>query len=548
MARKSSKEKTPPSSEISQILLEGEGLLKNSSPLLSETPIQDFKGAPDSGLDGSFQIEDKSYQFPQDDTNNSFYGDIKKGPFHSTKPINKDLTDRILFKEIKFPAPARRGRRYRNDPNVPQLVDPDESLDIGTGSFQRKRPIINQDKNEDPQKIGALFNDDNMPTADTSFTKFVGFKTAEGAALHVSEECMHKARRSFDFMQSRSLTRAPPKPKIILPREREITEAHAIYKRVKQEIFPLTRSKEEEYSLFVLFQWAWISVLRQIENIRKRGGDSQAAEIERVVVEKAKAKWRANPRSVLRRITEQDEHASVYMKVLVVEGGTSTITITDGLNSIKAQLDYELQRIAKNIKEGMILQVACSIYLLNHPASIYEVNLNGAAVIELQYNGVKPCTSGPLGYQNTFGFIRSLSSINPQGGYINCLMLRVTKKIEVRYVIDLNGSKSNIEEDRLDSTLERIERSIDKICFSEEERNNALNSVKLRKYTRYEVVCDYSSNHTTAILSVWEAAYSDNPLKPDQRYLFFMLSPPRKTQTTDIILLTTTIISTFRKI
>ncbi|KAI5167034.1 hypothetical protein NEIRO03_1655 [Nematocida sp. AWRm78] len=542
---------TPPSSEISQILMDSEGLLKANISISKEAPIQEVQTSPDNGLDGSFQVEDKSYRFSVD-SNESFYKDIEQGPFPATKPINKDLADKILFKEIKFPSPPKRGGKYKTDSGRPELLDPDDSLDIGTGTFQRKRPFSETGNTEKSKEMGSLFNEENIPTANTSFTKLTGFKTAHGSSLYISDECMDRSRRSFGFMESYTQSAAPSaaklKPKVISPRENYIIDALEIYKKVKKEIFPLTRSEEEEYSLFSLFQWSWISVLPQIKEIFRRGGDMQFKEVERIVIEKAKIRWKQNPKSVLQRIVEKDEHPSVYMKVLVIEGGTNTIMITDGIHSVKAQLDLPLQKISNKITEGKILQVACSKSLLSDATSIYDVNKNGQAVIELQYNGVKPCSSGPLGYQSHFGFIRSILSIHPSGGYISCLMLKIARKIDVRYILDLNGSKSNIEEDRLDSTLERIEKSIEKIYTTAEEKNDALSKVRLRKYTRYDVICDYTKNTTPAILSIWEPAYSDNTLKTNQLYLFFMLSPPKKALSTGTILLTTTTISTFRPI
>ncbi|KAI5188802.1 hypothetical protein NEMIN01_0170 [Nematocida minor] len=548
MAPREEKKKSPSCSEISQIFMEGETLLKGSSLIDKEEPIQEFASVPDNGLDQSFGIENKSYHFLSD--NESFYGDLKKGPFHSKAPINKEFTDNILFKEMKFSSPPRRGGKYRKAFGAPQLMDPDDSLDIETGTFQRKRKFTEKAIKETESENMYLFKEElGAHTANSSFTKLPGFKTAEGSSVYVNEECTAKARRSFDFLQSSTISQiSPPKPKVIYPREKEIQDALQMYRKVKQEIFPLTRSDEEEYDMFSLFKWAWISLLPQIQEIQKRGGELQNSEIERLVLLESKKRWKLNPKSVLQRIAEHDESPAVYMKVLVVEGGTDVITITDGIYSLRAKLDEGLQCISSKITVGKILQVACSVLLQGYPMSIWQANAERVPVIELKYNGVKPCLSGPLGYQNAMGYIRALSSIRLQGGFISCLMLKVDRHIDTAYIVNIKGSKTVIEEDRIESTVQRIEKSIESLGLSTEEKMKEFDSVKLHKYKRYEVSCDYSPGGSSAILSLWESALNDNNLGIGKRYLFFMLTTPAKKKESDRILLSTTSRTSFKLI
>ncbi|KAH9386361.1 uncharacterized protein NEMAJ01_1257 [Nematocida major] len=544
MAAKKERDAAHEHSEISQIIMEGEGLLKTSTGMDVIQPIHSFKSAPENGLDGSFSLENRSYQFFLDN-NDSFYADAKKSPFHTAEPINKQQADKILFKEIKFEEPPRRGGRHRDMLSCPQLVDPDESLDIGTGAFQRKR------KASDSPDHCALPSKpmlEGRTSADVSFTKLPGFKTAEGSHLYIKEEFADRGRRSLDFLHSGKSKCPPPAPKVVLPREFEMQEAMEAYRKMKQEIFPLTRSEEEEFNLFELFRWSWVAVLPHIREIKKRGSEECGKEIQAVVLEEAKRRWKLNPKSVLKRIVEHDEHPAVYMKVLVVEEGRECITITDGVHSVKARLDAQLQKISGKIRSGHVLQVACSVLLSSCPISIYEAHLDKRPVIELRYNGVKPCLSGPLGYQSTHGYIRELSSIDASGGDISCLMLNVTKHINTNYIIDINGSKTTIEEERLESTLERIERSIENLGLPRDEKMRAIDSVKVHKYTRYNVVCDYSSNKTPGILSVWEPAFTDNRLSIHKRYLFFMVRPPTKALSSSTVLLTTTSKTFFIKI
>lgn len=527
-------------SEISQIIMEGESLLKIDSPIEKEQPLRSFTNIPDSGLDGSFCIENKSYQFLPE--NDSFSTDLKKGPFDTEKSSSKAEPDRKMFKEITFASPPEREGKSKKKRRDVQLIDPDESLDIGTGTFRRKRRFLD-DSLEDSSKF---FKKD--PSENTSFTVLPGFKTAKGTEVYLSEDAITKGRRSLDFLESLGKPCPPAKPRLFLPREKEIEDALKIYKKVKQEIFPLTRSEEEEFTLFELFRWSWIAMMTEIQEIRKRGGESEVSEIERIVLAEAKRRWKLNPKSVLRRVSEHDEHPAIYMKVLVVEEGKEYIKISDGVYSVTVRLDEPLQKISAKIRTGQILQVACSVLLQDHPISIYEANQKNMPVIELRYNGVKPCLSGPLGYQDTLGYIRSLSSIDMKGGEISCLMLNIVKCLETSCIININGAKTTIEEDRLESTLLSIEKTIESVCSTKQERMDALDKVKLQKYTRYEVQCEYAREKTRAILSVWVGPFAEDYLKVDKKYLFFMVAPPVRASYGDTILLTTTSRTVFKLI
>lgn len=533
--------------KISQILMEGETLLTSCNPINLEDPIRGATPAPDNGLDRSFSIENKSYQFASD--NESFLADTHKGPFETKGPINKKLADKILFKEIKFSSPPRRGSKYRRDLGPTMLMDPDDSLDIETGTFQRKRMFTPQEEKDLAEEDLRILKE--MPEPNEPLSALPGFKTAEGSSLYISKECAEKGRRSLDFLQKpfqKTFQKTiQKKPKKILPREKELQDMIKVYNRVKQEIFPLTRTEEEEYNIFSLFKWTWISMLPHIHEIQKRGGESQESEIEKILLLESKKRWKADPKSVLRRIVERDEAPSIYMKVLVVEKSQGIIKISDGIHSIWAKLDDSLQRVSNKITVGLILQVASSYLLNSHAVSVWEASTVKVPTLQLCYNGVKPCTSGPLGYQPTVGYIRELSSIKMHGGYTSFLLLKVTRHIDTAYIVNIKGSKTVIEEERIDSTLQRIEKSIESLDLTREEKMKEFDTVKLHKYKRYEVACDYSHS-TTGILSLWEPAFNDNNLRVGKRYLFFMLTTPKKGCSSEKILLSTTSQTAYRVI
>lgn len=530
--------------KLSHILMEGETLLTSCNPIDLKDPIRDATPVPDNGLDRSFSIENKSYQFASD--SESFCTDPNKGPFEIKGSIDKRLTDTILFKETKFSSPLKKGSRYRTNASTPIKTDPDDSLDIETGTLRRKGRFLHQNEKEPQNTIDIL---KEIPETSVPISILQGFKTAQGSDLYIQNEHMDKGRRSFDFLQSSTIRNViSKKPKKPAPREKEIQDIIKIYKKVKQEIFPIPRSEEEEYDLLSLFKWTWISNLPHIHEIQKRGGENQEIEIEKLLLLESKTRWKSNPKSVLRRIVEKDEAPAIYMKVLVVEKRPGHIRISDGLHSLWAKLDECLESVSDKISVGMILQVACSNLLTDRAISIWEASMEKNSVLQLYYNGVKPCTYGPLGYQSTMGYIRELSSIRLQGGFISTLMLKVTKHIETMYLVDIKGVKTLIDEDRIDSTLQRVEKTIENLNKTREETLKEYESVKLNKYKRYEVVCEYSHDKTPGILSLWELDFDEKNLRIGKRYLFFMLTTPKRAKVSDKILLTSNVKTCYRLI
>ncbi|OAG31618.1 hypothetical protein NEDG_00093 [Nematocida displodere] len=541
----------PLAPDMSGILWENAILLPNNK-IAPAAPL-DAAGASERYmtdlLDATFFVEEKEYPFVSDaDTTDT---DIRYGPFYNkdNSLINKTLTDKIFNTNLnELVTPPRKKVKCIRTFSSPLLVDPDESLDIETGLLNRdrskespaKKPLADViDENQNLIKRDKPEKDEQK-----NFPYFPGFRTATGKNISFSEDSLIKARRSLDFLSPTS--NLSPTPKSSDPKQHEIDQLLSVFRSVKREIFPITRNKEDIHTVFSTFKYAWLSCLTQIMNIRIEDLSTAGSEIEKLVVASAKERWRRNPHSPLKKIAEKDEAPGIYLKLLVVEEGTTTLGVSDGVYALTVSLDEGLRSVAKKIKVGTIIQVLGASSLLPRPLSIEEAYSSRTPVLELRYNGVKPCLSGPLGYQPVCAFIRSLCSVRMQGGIVGCLSLKLTKVIHSKYLMNLNGSKNIIEEDQLEGAVERIEATIKKMCLDREEELEILSTVRVKKFVQYEVYSAYTQKSVLAHLTIWNPPTGLSLL--NKTFLFFFLNTSPYPSTTGILTLTTTAFTIIKRL
>ncbi|KAI5181003.1 hypothetical protein NEOKW01_1244 [Nematocida sp. AWRm80] len=527
-------------SEISEIIEESRQILSKNAlePELISSSVLNAKTQP--GLDESYLLEKKEFSFQKEPL--SFCNDTNKEifPGENIPQDTEDKKNRVVYKEpfSYFSTPPRK-RQPPAPPRSPQLIEPDESLDLETGTLYRRgkeQHPIKQGLLETQEENKNIFQSTKISRSNNQeFPYFPGFKTASGTALKLTEESLTSARRSLDFLQENAAYKQ--KPKIILPRHADTELAYQVYQKVQKAIFPLTRTLSERHTIFYVFKWAWLSVLPDIQEIRKRGSDIQAKQIETLVLRTAIQRWKTDPLSVLKRIAEKDEAPSKYMKVMVVSEGKETIRVTDGIYDLCVGLDNHLKEISHKLTVGTILQVVGSIYLEHSPLEISQADCSNKPIIQLQYNGTKPCYSGPLGYQSKCAYMRSISAIKPQGGIIACLHLKLTSVIKSKYVLNLNGSKSILDETQFPDALYRVHKHIKSMNLSSEEESQMKSKISKKKFTQYEIECMNTSQPTKATLTIWNPP---EELKLRHTFLFFFLDSSKYPSSTNTLALTTT--------
>lgn len=503
-----------------------------------------------SFLDSSFEIEERGL----------LGGDEPSAPSELLPQggFERELEELWLQSDLSSPAKPRRPsssfgtpqkrlvpdlRKFRS----PQLVDPDESLDLEAGRLKRRRFVS-------PTRAASPAS---TPERRPAILSFDGFKTASGKEVAVSESSFAKARRSLDFLENTVPTTATPitdtpalSPRRILPPQPQaemaasttsdpaIAQALSRYHKMKQMIFPITRTEGEEHCIFSLFKWTWISLLPQIEALRADGGPASAQEVTDLVIDTAKERWKANYPSVLKRIAEKDEAPGVYMKLLVVKEGRESLWVTDGQYSARVSLDPLLQAIASQLTVGRVLQVIGARPLLPSPMPIDEAYSTHSAVAELRYNGTKPGLTGPLGYQRERAFVRPLAAIKLGGGLVGCIQVTFTELVKSRYLISLNGSKSIIEEEQLAATIEKVSKSIKEMNLDRESERKVYETVQVKKFDLYEVASNYHHEQAAARLTIWNPP-TDCQLLHKTVLLFFLEVSPYESTSGGLSLTTT---------
>ncbi|KAI5171754.1 hypothetical protein NEFER03_1059 [Nematocida sp. LUAm3] len=554
LSKKSMPEEEPNSElEISNSLLEGCEALAQGNKGSAFLPSI-VSEAIEHELDLSFQIEEKGYKFVIE--NDSFNNDLKSEPlFEQEVRKRKHAPERILH--IDTPKHIESSKRKKGVENYlsPCPLDADESLDLETNTLRNRKvanplkPTIDEAAMENKKLVEISRNEkkEEKPFEAPRSIKekervslgFPGFKTASGRDVFASEQAMAKARRSLDFLFPSSQPVPPPKPKILLPKEKEVEEGLSIFHQVKKQILPIVRNSEEFFFLFNTFQWAWISFFPLIQTLRKEGRDQIFEKIQSLVVNRSASQWKADHPSILRRIAEKDEVSGVYMKLLVVGEGKNTIRVTDGVCSAVVALDEHLRNISHKFAIGRVIQVVGAKFLLSKSMPIHEANQKNIPIIELAYNGVKPCTKGPLGRQNFLSYIRSLDSIKMRGGTIGCLHLKVSPvPHKVSYLLNLNNHKTIIEEERIEHTIHSVEKIIKGMNLDREEEEQVRRSVDLKKVIQYEVYSMYNQRNVRAFLSIWTSP--DNFVLQGNSFLFFFLNISNRVSDSGFLYLTTT--------
>ncbi|KAI5189806.1 hypothetical protein NECID01_0712 [Nematocida sp. AWRm77] len=561
-----------------------------------------------SFLESSFCIEEKESQLS---TSEDFPdSSLSKDMFHKALlDITSDLgvlgTHAKPLKVKQFLTPPRKARPVLKTYSSPQLIDPDESVDLETCTLRRRRklpafssgehaserdlseelissqlkafptPHLENGHGEDAgrEEDGPARPSGNMKSTQSSqssqaqFPYFSGFKTASGKEVSCSESSFARARKSLDFLDTQqedspSTPRSTPKSQSNLKKKTnpfagrpEVEHMVHVYTLVKQKLFPITRTQEEEHCIFSLFKWTWIALLPQIQEMRARRdkdpsphGDGLGldvdvdgrlkAGIEELVVQAAERRWKENHPSVLKRIVEKDEVPGVYMKLLVLREESPSIWVSDGHYSVRASLDPFLQKDAHRLSPGTLVQVVGAELLLPSATPIDRVYSKDLPALLLKYNGTKPARTGPLGYQKECAFVRALSSVRPQGGLVGCAVLTLTKLIKSQYLVNLNGSKSIIEEDRIEDTMGRISKSIKDMNLDRSSERKMLGSVRAIKFDQYEVSTEYTLEKTSVNLTVWNPP-ADLSLLKKTFFFFFLKSSPYQTSSSTLFLTTT---------
>ncbi|KAI5186322.1 hypothetical protein NEHOM01_1386 [Nematocida homosporus] len=484
-----------------------------------------------SFFDTSFKLEEKEFPFAVE--NESFYSEATNAPFQDYSIPTVRTESKIIYTDSsQFVTPPRKKPRAMVF-NSPQLLDPDESIDLETCTLRKHRGASRT-------KIPIVGLPPSSTIGPTEFPYFPGFKTALGQAVVVQEDSLIKARRSLDFLQPAQVKQPP---KVLLPRERMILSAQAAFHAMQKEIFPVTRTAADFHSLFCTFQWTWISLMPVIESIRRRDSDMAQREIEDLIIREAKRRWKQNHPSILQRIVERDTQPGVYMKLLVIKEGRNSIWVTDGLYSVRAALDPHLVAIARKIKVGRVLQVIGATLLLPGPTPIDEVAAQETIAIQLNYNGVKPCLSGVLGYQPCSAYLRSVSFFKPQSGTVGCVSLYFAKLVCSKCVINLNGSKTTIDESRREETLETVYASIKKRCLSKEEEQEVYRTISVTRFVQYEVTTDYNPSNIPIYLTIWQPPKDEDFLH--KRFEVFVLNTSSYAPNSKALFLTSTRYSVF---
>lgn len=401
----------------------------------------------------------------------------------------------------------------------PQLVDPSESF------------------NAEP--LGHLFQSPAKRRAGGSGLPHLasGFHTGTGKNVRIPVESMDRARKSLDF-EAMEICNVPSNENrasnkkmggdLALSQRNEEGRSRAAHAGANEEKISLMErilselrsrigtkrmiSAEEEHCILSIFKWSWISQYMRINEILGKPGtplgpgESKHERVREIVIDQAMRRWNLQPLSVLKRIAERDESPGVYMKLMILESREGALKVTDGLYAVNVSLDKELRRIAQGkFFTGKVIQVVGSKALLPAPTGIDEVESGGLCLLELNYNGVKPAAGGVLGYQREHLFLRSLASIRKGGGIVGCVDVEIVHVHGTKYLMDLNGSRNTIEEERFNDSMERVEKSIKQMRLSREEEIAMMKKVRVKKFTKMEIrdAADRRRAEHPCILTLW---------------------------------------------
>jgi len=517
--------------------------LKSSSLFAS---LSEREKTPPEAFDATFITEEKEFVFSSDF--DLLSSKVEASPLREIE--REERTKKKLLLLENFATPPRTGFQNMKQFRSPQLVEPDESLDLETGTFSRRKKSLL--KNETPPRkensffvkpAGRMEDQQKNSLLAHAAPYDVSFKTGGGRVISYSNTSLENARRSLDFLEPASSL--PKKPKIQQPRENEILFVLSLYKKIKKEIFPITRTRSDAYLLFQTFKWAWMSLLPEISEIKKEGRDSMNEQIEGMVLARSKDNWKNNFPSVLRKISEKDEGPGVYMKLMVVGEGKDTIAVTDGVCEAFVRLDELLQEVSGRIGVGTVLEVIGAHGLSESEVAIEDAYSRRSPVLELKYNGTKPCLSGPLGYQKYSSFIRPLSSVRTQGGIVGCLSLVLKNIVKIKYLLDLNGSKNIINEEELEGTMEKIEKTIKGMNLDKDSEQEVYRTIRVKRFIMYDVVSNYTKKEVGARLTIWNPP-ENFPLL-NKPYLFFFLKASPYSSLSGTLSLTTKEYSVIRE-
>jgi BRCA2, oligonucleotide/oligosaccharide-binding, domain 1 len=418
--------------------------------------------------------------------------------------MREDLSplDTSLVRGIRSPMKKRREEGFVDSLSLETLVTP---------PTKKRKDAFTSPQLVDPN---TTLSEETVILGDSCM--FSGFQTGLGESVRVSLSLAAGERRSLGslFVEEKSREKEPS----VRTGEYALSLAIdgkkvSLIKRVRArfvESLSLANgkcTKEEKHQIRNVFKWTWLSRYMEIDIVLQDmvAAKSQEARVEAIVVPRALEIWKKDPLSVLRRIAEKDEAPGVYMKVLVVEKNIPFLRVTDGLYSVKIKADRALEAVANKIKVGSILKIFGARPLIPSPVPIREVDARDMPLLEVCYNGVQLSFSGNLGYQKESTFLRSLYSIERRGGMVGAVEVWVTKVLETKYLMDLNGSKNVIEEARFRDSLERIRKSIEKMCLPKAEERDILARIRVKKFTKIEAqdLRDKRAPRPLVLITIW---------------------------------------------
>lgn len=258
--------------------------------------------------------------------------------------------------------------------------------------------------------------------------------------------------------------------------------------------------KEDKSWIFCQFKWTWLHLF--VNKITEKGDTYE----EIIEIMKLRLKYE---RSVLRRIVEFDDVPFRFMVLGIIDFSENWIELFDGFYSVRAQIDELIYRMLKRNKctIGSRLYVFGAQILLKEPTSIFDVT---DCSLRLFYNSVKVCFADiKLGLCKKISFLNNISTLQPNGGVVSALVVRIKKILDTKYYVTVENYRNRVDD---------VEKEIEKIFEIASKTGHKLDiqDINIRQYCKVLI-----EDNTGECQLTW---WSPPEIKEKEEYKFVFLN------------------------
>lgn len=260
--------------------------------------------------------------------------------------------------------------------------------------------------------------------------------------------------------------------------------------------------KEDDEWIFTQFKWTWLYLFSKDEC----KGENLYQEI--IDVMKLRLKYE---HSVLRRIVEFDDVAGKFLILGIISFDKETIELFDGFYSVTAEIDVNIFNYLKknNCTLGSKIFAFGSQILLKNPESIFEIG--NRPVLKLNLNGIRVCSNDfKLGSARKVAFLNEIVSIHKDGGVISCLIVKIVRIIETKYLVALESYRNRVDD--LEKEVEKIMEIAEKVGHQIEPT-----SIKTCQFTKALI----SDDSGECLLTWWQPP----EIKVGEKYKLIYITP-----------------------